>query len=81
MLECLEAQVNIDGHTCNIWTEKYNMKLSHLRATEVMSYLVRRGVPSSRLSVNGYGLTTPSASNKTEEGRVANRRAEFRRTR
>ncbi len=81
MLECLEAQVNIDGHTCNIWTEKYNMKLSHLRATEVMSYLVRRGVPSNRLSVNGYGLTTPSASNKTEEGRVANRRAEFRRTR
>ncbi len=76
-----EVSIEVHGHTCNIWTEKYNMKLSHLRATEVMKYLMDRGVRANQLVVTGHGLDTPAASNKTEEGRVANRRAEFRRIR
>ncbi|MDM8550816.1 OmpA family protein [Desulfobacterales bacterium HSG2] len=81
MMKCAHAEVEIVGHTCNIWTEKYNMKLSHLRATEVMKYLVGKGIRPGRLRVSGVGLTTPTAPNKTEAGRVANRRAEFRRIR
>ncbi len=80
MIKCEDAILDIQGHTCNIWTEKYNMKLSHLRATEVMKYLVNRGVNPNRLAVSGAGLTIPAASNKTEGGRVANRRVEFRRS-
>ncbi|MDM8525960.1 OmpA family protein [Desulfococcaceae bacterium HSG8] len=73
------VKVEIQGHTCNIWTEKYNMKLSHLRATEVMKYLINKGVRPEQLFIEGLGLKIPTASNKTERGRVANRRAEFRR--
>lgn len=76
-----EVSIEVHGHTCNIWTEKYNMKLSHLRATEVMKYLMDRGVRANQLVVKGHGLTEPAASNKTEDGRVTNRRAEFRRIR
>lgn len=77
MIECPVARVEIQGHTCNIWTEKYNLKLSDMRATEVMNYLVKRGVESHRFLVRGFGLTMPAASNKTDQGREANRRAEF----
>jgi len=81
MAECTHAEVEIHGHTCNIWTEKYNMKLSHMRATEVMKYLVKRGVVSSRLRVAGHGFETPAATNRTEHGRESNRRATFKRLR
>ncbi len=77
MIECPVARVEIQGHTCNIWTEKYNLKLSDMRATEVMNYLVKRGVEANRFLVRGFGLTMPTASNKTDQGREANRRAEF----
>ncbi len=72
-----ELKIEVHGHTCNIWTERYNMKLSHWRALSVTSYLLKMGVPSSQIAVKGYGYTRPFASNRTERGRVLNRRAEF----
>lgn len=71
------VKMGIHGHTCTIWTEQYNMKLSHWRALSVTSYLLKKGVPSRQLSVKGFGFHQPFASNKTEEGRVLNRRVEF----
>ncbi len=74
-----DVQLAVQGHTCTIWTEEYNMKLSHWRAMSVTSYLLNQGVNPNQLAVEGYGFHRPFASNKTEEGRVLNRRAEFRR--
>jgi OOP family OmpA-OmpF porin len=54
------------------------MKLSQWRAMAVVSYLTARGVKPEQLSVEGYGFHVPFASNETEEGRVLNRRAEFK---
>lgn len=64
----------IEGHTCNIGTEEYNMKLSRRRAETVMRHLIDRGVESGRLKAVGYGETRPVADNSTEEGRQKNRR-------
>ncbi len=71
------VKMEVHGHTCNIWTEKYNMKLSHWRAMAVTSYLIKKGVHSEQLSVMGYGYHNPMTSNRTDEGRALNRRAEF----
>ncbi len=71
------VKMGVHGHTCTIWTEQYNMKLSHWRALSVTSYLLKKGVPSRQLSVKGFGFHQPFASNKTEEGRILNRRVEF----
>lgn len=74
-----DLKIEVNGHTCTIWTEDYNMKLSHWRAMAVTSYLIKkRGVPSHRISVKGFGYHRPTASNTTEKGRSLNRRAEFR---
>jgi OOP family OmpA-OmpF porin len=74
-------EVEVQGHTDNKGTAKYNQWLSEKRAQRVKDYLVSKGVDPSRLAAKGYGLTQPVASNGTEEGRAQNRRVELKRLR
>jgi OOP family OmpA-OmpF porin len=71
-------KVEIQGHTCNIGTAAYNQKLSERRAKSVHDYLIDQGVEPAQLRTVGFGLNRPIASNATREGRVRNRRVEFR---
>lgn len=73
-----DMNVEIQGHTDNIGSEKYNQSLSEKRAQTVKNYLVSKGVDASRLTVVGYGETKPMADNKTADGRAMNRRIEFK---
>lgn len=70
--------IQLDGHASAEGTAAYNMQLSIDRANSVKTYLVNSGVDAKRVSVKGYGETRPIASNATEEGRMKNRRVEFR---
>ena len=76
-----EMEVEVQGHTDNKGTAKYNQWLSEKRAEKVKDYLVSKGIAPSRLEAKGYGLTQPVASNGTEEGRAQNRRVELKRLR
>ncbi len=72
-------QIEVAGHTDNIGTEDYNIKLSQRRATAVKDYLVEKGIDASRIMTVGYGETRPVASNDDDkEGRALNRRVEFK---
>lgn len=63
------------GHTDNVGTIDYNMKLSKARADAVVKELVTKyKVSSERLKAFGVASLSPVASNKTEEGRAKNRR-------
>lgn len=70
--------VEIAGHTDGSGPEDYNKGLSERRAKSVMEYLISKGIPPERIRALGYGESSPIASNVTREGRVANRRVEFR---
>lgn len=73
-----EASIILAGHTDSTGTEKYNTRLSLQRAKAVESYLTEKhGIPPARISVKGYGESTPIATNETEEGRARNRRVEL----
>ena len=67
----------IEGHTDNVGTEEFNLKLSQRRAESVVNSLVDKfGIDRSRLSAKGYGMSQPIADNATEEGKQKNRRIE-----
>ena len=70
--------IEVQGHTDNVGKAEYNMRLSDDRANSVMNYLISKGVPSTRMTARGYGMTTPIADNKTKAGRQKNRRVEFK---
>ncbi|MBN1105680.1 MAG: OmpA family protein [Deltaproteobacteria bacterium] len=53
-------RVEIQGHTDNQASAKYNQALSGKRAKSVMDYLIKAGVRSNRLSAKGYGLAKPA---------------------
>lgn len=64
------------GHTDSIGKASYNKKLSIRRAQAVKDYLVKLGIPSDRIFIDGKGATQPVASNKTSQGRARNRRVD-----
>ena len=72
-----ELNVEIDGHTDNIGPAEYNIKLSERRANAIMEYFISKGIDAKRLTIKGFGLTKPAASNDTKEGRAKNRRVEL----
>ncbi|MCP4109745.1 MAG: OmpA family protein [Desulfobacteraceae bacterium] len=69
--------ITIKGHTDNIGTKEYNMKLSEKRAKAVMEYFLKKGINKDRLASEGYGFTKPVGTNSTSEGRAKNRRVEL----
>jgi len=70
--------VEVDGHASSEGTAAHNLRLSKDRANAVKTYLVNSGVDAKRVKVKAFGETKPIADNSTEEGRIANRRVEFK---
>ena len=77
MNEYPQTIFHVEGHTDSVGNEAYNMKLSKERAASVEKWLEENGVPSNRLTSEGYGETQPIATNSTPEGRQENRRVEI----
>lgn len=76
--QCGDARLEISGHTDSDGTEADNIALSDRRAQAVIDFMTAAGVASSRLVGIGYGEGRPLESNETEEGKMANRRIEFK---
>ena len=75
MMEDENFTIQIEGHTCNIGTNEYNLALGDRRADAVESYLTSRGIDASRLQTVSYGEERPEHDNAREETRRLNRRA------
>lgn len=73
-----DINVEIQGHTDNIGSRKFNLKLSEKRALAVWDYLINKGIAKERLTIKGFGFLNPVAPNGTEEGRSKNRRVQFK---
>ncbi|MCK0161307.1 OmpA family protein [Allomuricauda sp. F6463D] len=71
------AQFTVEGHTDSVGSESLNQKLSEERANSVRSFLIDKGISSSRLTAIGYGEAKPIATNNTRAGRAQNRRVEI----
>ncbi len=78
LLENPSIKIEIQGHTDNIGSQSYNLKLSQQRAETVRTYLIKHGISPDRLIAKGYGDSKPIASNTTSQGRALNRRVEIK---
>jgi outer membrane protein OmpA-like peptidoglycan-associated protein len=75
-----DIKIEVQGHTDNRGTAKYNKNLSDRRAASVVKYLVSHGVQAPRLTSFGYGFERPIVPNDTDQNRALNRRVQFVRT-
>lgn len=72
-----ETSAIVEGHTDDVGSPEYNMKLSRKRAESVMNYLITKfDIDKSRLSAEGYGDTRKLVYNTSAEARKKNRRVE-----
>lgn len=72
-----QISAEVQGHTDNVGSDDYNLRLSNARAASVMAWLTEHGVSAARLSAKGYGELQPVAENSTDAGRARNRRVEL----
>lgn len=68
--------VRVEGNTDNVGNKQLNQALSEKRAKAVMEYIISRGIERERIQSKGNGDMNPVASNKTADGRAANRRTD-----
>jgi len=77
MLADKTYNVKVSGHASSEGQVEHNNVLAQARADSVLEFLVAHGIDRSRVTATGFGSRVPVADNKTEAGRVANRRVEF----
>lgn len=71
-------RLNVEGHTDNVASDRYNQELSAKRAAAVRNALIERyAVDGARLLSSGAGESRPVDTNDTLEGRARNRRVEL----
>jgi outer membrane protein OmpA-like peptidoglycan-associated protein len=75
---CADKKIEIGGHTDSTGSAEYNLALSEHRAVAVRDAMIAAGVDGGRMIAKGYGETSPLANNGTEQGRMVNRRIEFK---
>ncbi len=74
-----EAGIKIEGHTCDIATEEYNLALGEHRANAIKDFIVNEcGIDASRISTISYGESKPEYDNSQESTKQYNRRGEFK---
>lgn len=72
-----DLRLIISGHSDNLSSPSYNLKLSQERAVAVAAYLRGKSVAAEKMDIRYFGQENPAASNMTEQGRLLNRRVEL----
>ncbi len=72
--------LSIEGHTDDVGSDQTNLLLSKSRAKSCLDYLVKKGIPDSRLVSKGYGMSQPLVPNNSPTNKALNRRVQFIRT-
>jgi OOP family OmpA-OmpF porin len=70
-------RIEVQGHTDDVGSDKFNLELSQKRVDAVVAYLVAHGVEAERLVPVGYGKSKPLVVGTSDAARAANRRVQF----
>ena len=70
-------KINLTGHTDNVGSKQSNLALGIRRVMVIRGLLINRGSPMAQIEIMSRGESQPLKSNKTEAGRLKNRRVEI----
>lgn len=70
--------VEVSGYADSDGDKKYNLKLSNLRAQEVLKYLTEKGVARRRISAKGYGQLLREGTIKKDTDKQKDRKVELK---
>ncbi|MDH3709459.1 MAG: OmpA family protein [Cyclobacteriaceae bacterium] len=70
-------QISISSHTDNIGSASYNMWLSHMRSEAVMFVLTQNEILREQVLIKNNGKHNPYFDNKSNIGRMSNRRVDI----
>ena len=73
-----EATITVSGYADDNGSEQYNYRLSLERMDNVINYLKKKGMKSSKIKRNFFGYTKPISNDNSVKGRALNRRVEIR---
>ena len=68
----------VEGHTDYKGSREGNLAMSEQRAKAAVSFLLKEGVPDTRLWTVSHGSDRPVCSEKTDACAAKNRRVHFR---
>ena len=77
MKQSEDHTITLTGHTDDIGSKKANLALGIRRVMVVREMLIQMGAPFQQIDVISRGEDEPIANNKTEAGRLKNRRVEI----
>ena len=77
MLHNPDGSIHIKGYTDSTGSYTYNISVSEFRANTIKTFLVGKGLETTRIKTFGLGPENPIDTNKTEAGRRNNRRVEI----
>jgi len=77
LIQNSDTYVTIIGHTDNSNNDVINNPLSFDHAASTRDYLIRKGILSQRISINGRGSHEPVEANNSVASRATNRRVEI----
>jgi len=69
-----KVSIQIIGHTDNVGSDDYNLRLSLQRAESVQRYLEAEGIRADRIEVDGKGFREPMVPNTNPSNQALNRR-------
>ena len=77
LIESVDTDITVEGHTDTDGTESYNWDLSVSRATAVVRQLISNGLPGSRVTASGRAFFDPIDLGTSEDAKSRNRRTEI----
>jgi outer membrane protein OmpA-like peptidoglycan-associated protein len=77
LLTAPHYSIYVYGHTDDVGSDDYNLRLSERRARSVRDYLAEAGLNPAIMTTRGYGKSSPRVAATTAEARAMNRRVEI----
>ncbi len=77
LLTSQDYAIYVYGHTDDIGSDDYNLKLSARRAQSVRDYVVQAGINPDLIETEGFGKTRPLVPGTSPQARARNRRVEI----